>query len=52
MEKYPQGLHVYGGMSSKRLTKLIFIHGVVNGERCVNEILPTLTVMFKEELKK
>ena len=43
MEKYLQGLHVYGGMTNKGLTKLIFIHGVVDGQRYVDEILSTLT---------
>ena len=43
VEKYSQGLHVYGGMTSKGVAKLIFIHGAADGERYVNEILPTLT---------
>jgi hypothetical protein len=43
VDKYSSGLHVYGGMTSRGLTKLIFINGSVTGERYVNEILPSLT---------
>ncbi|CAF2718538.1 unnamed protein product [Rotaria sp. Silwood2] len=43
VKKFSKGLHVYGGMTSKALTPLIFINGNINGERYVNEILPILT---------
>ena len=43
VEKYPLGLHVYGGMASKGLSELVFIDGNVTGERYVQEVLPTLT---------
>lgn len=43
VEKYSKGLHVYGGMTNKGLTQLIFIKGNINGDRYVNEVLPTLT---------
>jgi hypothetical protein len=43
VEKYSKGLHIYGGMTSKGLTQLIFIDGIIDGERYVNEILPILT---------
>ncbi len=43
VEKYSKGLHVYGGMTSKGLTQLIFIDGIIDGERYMNEILPILT---------
>ena len=42
VEKFSPSLHVYGGMSSKGLTELIFIDGAVNAERYVNEVLPIL----------
>ncbi|CAF4259302.1 unnamed protein product, partial [Rotaria sp. Silwood2] len=41
--KHSKGLHVYGGMTSKGLTQLVFINGNIDGERYVNEVLPTLT---------
>ena len=42
VEKYSSGLHVYGGVTSKGLTDLIFIKGAVTGDRYVSEVLPTL----------
>ncbi|CAF4062404.1 unnamed protein product [Rotaria sp. Silwood2] len=41
--KHSKGLHVYGGMTSKGLTQLVFINGNIDGEHYVNEVLPTLT---------
>ncbi|CAF2866627.1 unnamed protein product [Rotaria sp. Silwood2] len=43
VENHSKGLHVYGGMTSKGLTQLVFINGNIDGERYVNEVLPTLT---------
>jgi transposase len=42
VEKFSKGLHVYGGMTSKGLTPLVFINGGVTGERYVKEVLPKL----------
>ena len=41
-EKFSPSLHVYGGMTSRGLTKLVFVNGSVTGERYVTEVLPTL----------
>jgi hypothetical protein len=43
VEKYSKELHVYGGMTSKGLSQLVFINGIVDAERYVNEVLPILT---------
>ncbi|CAF1505269.1 unnamed protein product, partial [Didymodactylos carnosus] len=43
VDKYSKGLHVYGGMTSKGLSQLVFINGIIDGERDVNEVLPILT---------
>ncbi|CAF0841086.1 unnamed protein product [Rotaria sordida] len=43
VDKYSKGLHVYGGMTSKGLSQLVFISGIIDGERYVNEVLPILT---------
>ncbi|CAF2938734.1 unnamed protein product [Rotaria sp. Silwood2] len=43
VKKHSKGLHVYGGMTSKGLTQLVFINGNIDGEHYVNEVLPTLT---------
>ncbi|CAF2996548.1 unnamed protein product [Rotaria sp. Silwood2] len=42
-DKYSKGLHVYGGMTSKGLSQLVFVNGIIDGERYVNEVLPILT---------
>ena len=43
VDQFSKGLHVYGRMTSKGLSQLIFIDGNVDGERYVNEVLPILT---------
>ena len=42
VEKFSKGLHVYGGMTSKGLTNLVFIEGGVTAARYVEEVLPML----------
>lgn len=42
VDKFSPSLHVYGGMTSKGLTDLVFIHGSITGQRYVAEVLPTL----------
>ena len=42
VEKFSKSLHVYGGMTSKGLTPLVFVEGSITGDRYVEEILPTL----------
>lgn len=43
MEKYPIGLHAYGGMTSKGLVQLTFTDGIIGHERYISEILSMLT---------
>lgn len=42
VDKYPKRLHVYGGMTSRGLSQLVFIDGNIDGERYVSEVLPIL----------
>ena len=42
VEKFDEKLHVYGGMSAKGLTDLIFVEGNVTAQKYVNNILPKL----------
>ncbi|CAF3871801.1 unnamed protein product, partial [Rotaria sp. Silwood1] len=42
VDKFAKGLHVYGGMTSKGVSQLVFINGIIDGERYVNEVLPIL----------
>jgi len=46
------GLHVYGGMSAKGLTPLIFVEGTLNAERYLNEVLPIMVLSIMNRRKK
>ena len=46
-EKFPNSVHVYGGMSHMGLTELIYVNCNVNAKQYVDNILPKLTISIQ-----
>ena len=50
-KKFPNSVHVYGGMSHMGLTELIYVNGNVNAKQYVDNILPKLTISIQYRKK-